>query len=52
MISQNGFFYGLGFAAINAAEAVVIMSTLGRYSPCWTLAYARWHTLRKFRRGK
>lgn len=50
MRTRNGFFYGLGFAAVNAAEALVILLTLGIYSPCWVMDYAAWHVRRSFRR--
>ena len=52
MRSRNGFLYGLGFAVVNAAEASVIMATLGIYSPCWVMAYVSWYMRRSFRGKK
>lgn len=50
MRSRHTFLYELGFAAVNAAEALVLFLTLGIYSPGWVMAYAAWHTRRSFRR--
>jgi hypothetical protein len=52
MKSRHSYLYSLVFAAVNFAEALILLCTLGIWGPTWTMQLAKWHTLRNIRRIK
>ena len=46
MKTSFNFVYSFTYAIVNFAEALIILTTLGIYSPCWVMSFAAWHAKR------
>lgn len=50
--TRNPYWYRFGFAVVNWCEATVELVLLGQVNLGWCMVYARWYTMRGFRKAR